>query len=117
MKIKEALTGAAAIVRRGWCRMDYAQDCRRVSVSHDCESAVKFCSAGAIYKATGATTADEKSNVSKVFDCLQKQIDTKYKNQDVPTVVRWNDYVAADAEEVAAMMEEAAKLPEANEEI
>jgi hypothetical protein len=105
LTIKEALTGAAALVRRGWTQGAWARTLNGESIGLFDACACLFC-------ARGALTCVATTCVATI-DLLQ----TIYNSPSWPRVdsgrlpigiVTWNDTPGRTAEEVATMLEKVA---------
>jgi hypothetical protein len=69
---KEILTEAQALLKRGWCQKAFAENAAGFATDYSSSDAVKFCMAGALFRAAYPET---NPNMNNAKDCLRKIID------------------------------------------
>lgn len=104
MTTEEILLAAAALVRKGWTKGIYARDALGQQCGVQYADAVCFCAEGAIYRAS--VSSAESAAVTRLCAILPAA-PSGHPVQN--KIAYFNDIVAKNAEEVAQMLEKAAR--------
>lgn len=103
--LAEVYRAAAARVRRGWCREDYAQNEHGLAVDPNEAHATKWCGMGAICAEAGVEGEPDDDTFWALTRPLVTHLERRYGDGD-PN--EWNDADGQTAESVAADLDRVA---------
>lgn len=106
---EQILLDAAALIRKGWTKGAYARNASGAWCVASEPQAVCWCLDGAILAASGSAADAVTSRAYARVEELCPEGEARGGRVRGP--VYFNDYIAKDAEEVAQLLERAARMP------